>query len=329
VFVSRRLRAVRLFSALLVVLAVCAGAAQAQFSGPALDVSTSVNHPLVPTTDPAILYPAQREVLLGVGDSLTVHIYGTSDYVPTVRVALDGTIQLPLIGSVSVIGLTVHEAEDLIATRLTNAGMYRDPQVTLQLLEAPSELVTVIGEMHGVFPVVGPKRLLDVLALAGGLPSTASHLITIDRPGVAEPIIVDLGTNPTMSDKANVPVFARDTIVVSRIGVVYLLGAFRTQGAIPMQQNAPLTLMQVAALGGGVGFEGKYTDLRIVRTTGVTRSVVKVDIKKVMDGKLPDPVLQADDIVFLPTDKMKAAIKVGGLSTLIGVASVLLYTFHN
>jgi polysaccharide export outer membrane protein len=96
-----------------------------------------------------------------------------------------------------------------------------------------------------------------------------------------------------------------------------------------MQQNAPLTLMQVAALGGGVGFEGKYTDLRIVRTTGVTRSVVKVDIKKVMDGKLPDPVLQADDIVFLPTDKMKAAIKVGGLSTLIGVASVLLYTFHN
>ena len=112
--------------------------------------------------------------------------------------------------------------------------------------------------------------------------------------------------------------------MVSRVASVYLLGAFKTQGAIPLQQNSPLTLMQVAALGGGAGFEGKYNDLRMIRTVGLDRKVVQVDIKKVINGKAPDPVLQADDIVFLPTDAMKAAIKSGGISTLMGIASILI-----
>jgi polysaccharide export outer membrane protein len=43
---------------------------------------------------------------------------------------------------------------------------------------------------------------------------------------------------------------------------------------------------------------------------------------------LPDPVLQADDIVFLPTSSVKAAIKVGGLGTLLGVISIMLFAFH-
>jgi polysaccharide export outer membrane protein len=107
------------------------------------------------------------------------------------------------------------------------------------------------------------------------------------------------------------------------VGVVYLLGAFKNQGAIPIQQNAPLTLMQAAALGGGPGFEGKLGDLRIVRTVGLDRKVVQVDAGKVIKGEAPDPVLQANDIVLLPTNAMKAAIKSGGMSTLVGLASIL------
>jgi len=86
--------------------------------------------------------------------------------------------------------------------------------------------------------------------------------------------------------------------------------------------------MQVASIGGGPGFEGKLDDLRIIRTVGLDRKVVDVDIKKVMNGKAPDPVLQADDIVFLPTSAMKAAIKSGGLSTLLGIGSILILAFR-
>jgi polysaccharide export outer membrane protein len=156
------------------------------------------------------------------------------------------------------------------------------------------------------------------------MPPTASHVITILRPGVEKPIVVDLGTNPEKSAQADIAILPGDKILVSRVGVVYVLGAFKTQGAIPLQQNSPLTLMQVTALSGGVGFEGRYKDLRIVRSVGLTRTVVKLDIKKVLDGKAPDPVLQADDIVFLPSNDLKAAIKAGGINTVTSIASLLL-----
>jgi polysaccharide export outer membrane protein len=296
--------------------------AAAQFNGPALAPSASINRPTTVTTDPTILFPASRDVQLGSGDVITVRVFGPGEYAPTVRVGVDGTAQLPLIGVVSLQGLTITAAETLIAKKLSDAGMFVAPQVTIQLVEGPRAAVSIIGEAHGVIPIVGERRLLDVLAAAGGLPATASHVITIDRPGVAEPIVVDLGTDPARSTLANVPVFGGDTIIVSRVGVVYVLGAFKTAGAIPVLQNSPLTLLQVTALSGGPNYEGDFSDLRIIRTIGNQRTLVKVDIKKVLYGKAPDPVLQADDIVFLPSNSVKAAIKSGGLGTLLGIVSL-------
>jgi polysaccharide export outer membrane protein len=305
-------------------LGLSGGMAEAQFNGPSSDASISINRRVMPTSDPAILYPTGRDVRLSQGDLLLVHLYGATEYAPPVRVSLDGKIHLPLIGDLEVEGLTIHETESLIAQKLVAAGMYRDPQITVQLTDSPNQFVTVTGEMHGVVPVAGEKRLFDVLSAAGGLPATASHIITLNRRGVAEPIVVDLGSDPVQSSHANVPVFAGDTVIVAKVGVVYLLGAFRTQGAVPLKQNTPLTLMQLAAIGGGTGFEAKYDDLQIIRTVGMDRQVVHVDIKKVFNGTAPDPPLQAEDIVFLPTSEMKAAIKSGGISTLMGIASILI-----
>lgn len=339
--VAARGAGVWLSMAALLLLAVFGNGAQAQFSGPALDANTPVNPPVTITTDRSILFPGPRDLYLGVQDLLTVHLYEHLDYAPTVRVSLDGSIELPLIGTVHVDGLTLHEAQTLIAQRLIDAGMYRSPQVSIQVMESPNQTATVSGELHGIVPIVGERRLLDVLSAVGsgnlsptattvvvgggGLPPTASHVITINRPGVALPIVVDLGTDPAKSAQADIPIFPRDTIIVPRVGVVYLLGAFKTQGEIPMQQNAPLTLMKVAALAGGPGFEGRYNDLRLIRTYGVRREVVKVDVKKVLYGSAPDPVLQPEDIIFLPSSPMKSAIKSGGLGTLIAIASILIF----
>ena len=318
----------RFWLPLLLALGITAVNASAQFSGPTLPPSTPVNVPMIATTDPAILYPAARELKLTSGDLLTVRIYGAQDYAPVSRVSLDGTIQLPLIGLLPVEGLSIHQTEQLIASRLIADGMYRNPQVIIQLTESPNQVVTVIGEAHGVVPTVSQKRLFDVLAAVGGLPATASHTITIDRPGVDQPIIINLGPNPAHSAMANVPVFPRDTVIVARTGFIYVLGAFKTQGAIPLTANSPLTLMEVAALGGGPNFEGKFNDLRIIRTVGLSRTEVRVDIKKILKGKEPDPVLQADDIVFLPTVAFKEFIKYGGLGTTIGIVSFLVYAFR-
>jgi polysaccharide export outer membrane protein len=310
-------------------LCLSAGPAQAQFAGPSLKSAPTANLPMHPTTDPAILYPPYRGVHLEGGDLLSFHLYGAPDYAPTVRVSQNGSIELPLIGAVKVGGLELEEAQDLVAERLKSAGMYLDPQVTIQIVESPHQVVTVMGEVRGILPLAGQKRLYDVLAALGGLPLTASHTIAINRPGVPEQIVIDLGTDPAKSALANVPIFAQDTIIVPRAGVIYLLGAFKTQGPIPLLQTSPLTLMQAASIGGGMNFEGRYKDLRIIRTVGLERKVVSLDVKKVFEGQLPDPVLQPDDIVFLPTDRMKAAIKGGGVATVIGIASVLIFAVRD
>ncbi len=297
--------------------------AHAQFSGPG--VRTTIPGPTTPaTTDAAILHPESRSIFLNPGDLVTVHIFGSLDYQPTVRVTLSGTLQLPLIGVVSVKGLTLDQAENLIAEKLKDAGMYRDPQVTLQVVESTNGVITVSGEAHAVIPASSERRLLEVLAAAGGLPASASHTITIDRPGVAEPIVVDLGNDPMRSQQVNIPLYPGDTVIVSKVGAVYMLGEFKLAGVIPIQQNSPLTLLQATTAAGGTLFAGKYNDLRIIRTVNQQRTLVRVDVKRVMLGKDPDPVLQADDIVFLPTSAMKAAITSGGLNLLVNIANLAL-----
>jgi polysaccharide export outer membrane protein len=323
----------------------------AQFSGPALTLPTQPPAVETPTPLADIPEPHPHDILLVPGDVLTIHLFGSTEFEPVVRVGLDGSVQLPLLGLVKLRGLTVEQAEDAIASRLKSAGMYKDPQITIQITEAPNQYATVTGELHALVPLVGVRRLLDVLAMAssggggetastagnvgfsggggstGGFPLSASHVVTIIRQGQPQPIVVDLGTDPLKAGEANIVIQPRDLIVLSRVGSVYIIGAFAKQGAIPLDQNSPLTLMQATSLAGGVGFEGRYEDLRIIRTEGLERKEVKVDIKHILRGQAPDPILQANDIVFLPTNAIKAALKGNGLNLLTNVADVAVLAF--
>jgi polysaccharide export outer membrane protein len=299
--------------------------AHAQFSGPATSSTATYNQALIPTVDPAILYPGERDVVLTVGDNISIRLFSDPKYTPQVRINNDGTVLLPLIGIVHLEGLSITQAENLIAQKLDDDGMYRNPQVTLQITEGPNAVVTIIGEVHSVVPVLGSRHLLDVLSVAGGLPPTASHVVTINRPGLAKPIIIDLGTDPMLSSLGNIPVYPGDTIVVSRIGIVYMLGSFNSQlGTIPLNAYTPLTLTEATALSGGIKWEGRFADLRIIRTVGDRRTVAVYNIKKVLDGKAPDPILQPNDIVYLPPVPLKQLIQSGGLGTVLGIIDLAL-----
>jgi len=312
---------------LTVILCALALPAFGQFNGPGPTTTGQLNQPSAITSDQGVLNPVARDLQLTHGDLIEIKIFGQPEFAPPVRIGADGTVLLPLIGVVSLNHLTITAAEKLIAAKLSAAGMYQDPQVTIQVTDGPNATVTVVGEAHGVLPVVGSRRLLDVIAAAGGIPVTASHVITINRPGELQPLVVDLGTNPAQSAFADVPVFPGDTIVISRIGVVYLLGSFKTQGAVPLNTNTPLTLMEATALGGGIAFDAKYSDLRIIRTIGDQRTVLKLNAMDVMHGKVPDPVLQANDILFMPNSFIKSTLTNGSLNTILSLVSIAFSAF--
>jgi polysaccharide export outer membrane protein len=293
---------------------------------PGATAAQAATSPATPYANQSMLYPGD-DFYLAPGDLILVHVF-MQDYSQTVRLGSDGSVKLPLIGSVPLQGLTVRAAQMLIAERLRAGEIYKNPEVAIQVLDTVNSSVMVTGEVHATVPVSTERSLREVLLIAGGLPATASHTVKIVRPGMAEPIVVDLGTDLAASTTANLPIHPHDIIQISRASVVYVLGAFQHQGAVPLDQATPLTLLQVAALSGGINFEGRYADLRLIRTVGSERKVVKVDMKKVRDGRAPDPLLQANDIIFLPTDAMKATLKSLGTSGVIGLATLML-TIHN
>ena len=286
----------------------------------------SMNQTGMPNS-PSMLYPGE-DFKLSPGDLISVRLFLEPEYTATVRVGIDGTVELPFIGHVPVQGLSVAAAQSLIADRLRTGQFYTNPQVIIQVMETVNGSVMITGEVRAQIPVANQRSLREVLLAAGGLPANASHTIKIVRPGVTEPIVVELGTDLAASAAANIPVHPHDIIQVTRASVVYVLGAFMRQGSVPLDQATPLTLLQLAALSGGINFEGKYKDLRLIRTVGSERKVVQVNIKKIRDGKANDPILQANDIVFLPTDNMKAALKSLGIGGVLGMVS-LLYTLKN
>ncbi len=323
----------------------------AQFTGPALTMPSQPREVLVPNVTPSLLDANEADQTIDLEDIIAIHIFESLDYLPTVKVNVDGTVELPLIGLVHVAGLTIVQAQQLIADKLIAGGFYRQPQVSVDIVNATNRFATITGEIHAVVPLLGVRRLFDVLAAGGiatgtgnstnasitsaviggnGWPASASHTITIIRAGEPKPIIVNIGTDPAKLAEANIVIRPHDVIVLSKVGVVYIVGAFARQGAIPLDQNAPLTLLQATALSGGKGFEGRNEDLRIIRTIGGTRTMVRVDIKKIERGQNPDPILQADDIVFLPTNIWKGALKAGGIGTLIGLAdAAVILIQHN
>ena len=293
---------------------------------PGATAAQAAASPATPYANQSMLYPGE-DFHLGPGDLISVHVF-MQEYSQTVRLGSDGSVQLPFIGSVPLQGLTVRGAQMLIAERLRAGEFYKNPEVTIQVLDTVNSSVIVTGEVHATVPVSTERSLREVLLTAGGLPASASHTVKIVRPGLTEPIVVDLGTDLAASSTASLPIHPHDIIQISRASVVYVLGAFAHQGAVPLDQATPLTLLQLASISGGIDFEGKYADLRLIRTVGNERKVVKVDMKKVRDGRAPDPVLQANDIIFLPTDDMKAVLKSLGTGGVIGLATIL-FTIHS
>jgi polysaccharide biosynthesis/export protein len=275
-----------------------------------------------PSAD-AVLYPGE-DFRLGPGDLISIRLFLVSDYTATVRLDKSGVAQLPLIGNVPLGGLSVREAQALIAQRLREGQFYREPEVILQVVQTVNGTALITGEMHGEVPVTVDRSLREVLLTAGGLPGNASHTVKIVRRGQKEPIVVNLGTDLASSTAADIPILPHDIIQITRASVVYVFGAFSRQGAVPLDQATPLTLLQCAALSGGINFEGKYQDLRIIRTYGNERKFVNVDIKKIREGKAPDPVLQANDIVYLPTSNVKAITKGLGIGGVFGLFGLLI-----
>lgn len=111
-----------------------------------------------------------RPYLIGPFDRLTINVFGIED-LSNIETQVDasGRMSFPLAGTIDAAGKTPGELETEIGNRL-RGRFIRDPQVTVNLKETVSQVVTVDGEVAapGLYPVIGKMTLMRAIAVAKG-----------------------------------------------------------------------------------------------------------------------------------------------------------------
>lgn len=124
----------------------------------------------LPTPDRLDVTANVTPYYVGPFDRLIIDVFGIEELSNReVQVDASGRISFPLAGVVDVSGMSPGELEVELARRLA-AAYVRDPQVTVNLKETLSRVVTVEGEVKkpGLYPVVGKMTLLRAVATAEG-----------------------------------------------------------------------------------------------------------------------------------------------------------------
>jgi polysaccharide export outer membrane protein len=262
------------------------------------------------TKDQPPAQPTQQEqvkVPIGAGDLLDISVYGVPELSQKVRVSSEGEAYLALIGYVHLDGLTVEEGQALIEKKLSDGGFVVNPHVTIFISEYVNTGVAIMGEIQrpGIYPVYGTRRLFDLIAAAGGLTNRAGKLISISHRDPPATIQIKFADDPAKSPETNVVVLPGDTIVISRAGVIYVVGDVNHPSGFVMDNNENLTVLQALALAGGASPTAALDGAKIIRKTSSGREEVPVQLKKILTEKAKDVAMLPDDILFIPGSPAK------------------------
>ena len=268
-------------------------------------------------------------VKLGPGDLIEVSVYNVPELTTKARVSNAGDIYLPLIDYVHVEGLSQEEAQTVIEKRLSDGGFVRNPHVTIFVDEAASQGVTILGEVGkpGIYPDVADHKLYEVISEAGGFLASASRKIAIIRRNQSEPIRIDLPRNLADDLSGNVEVLPGDTITVPRAPIIYVVGDVGRPSGL-LVDNGTLTVLQALALAGGTNRTAKMGGARIIRKTPAGMTETRIQLKKMLEAKVPDITLQADDILFVPVSSGRVIAGATLQSALSAATAVSIYTVH-
>ncbi|HEU5411244.1 MAG TPA: polysaccharide biosynthesis/export family protein [Candidatus Acidoferrales bacterium] len=290
------------------------------------------------------------DYLIGPNDLLEISVYNAPDLDRTVRVSAKGTISLPLIGDVEAFGSTVEELESRIEGLLRQTFM-TDPEVNVFVKEIQSHPVSVFGAVGrpGVYQLQEPESLIQVLSLAQGLADDAGDkVIIMRRNGTAEDDSLELTANhepfgpaqhapkslqvdlkellTSAGSASNVEVYPGDVVKVPPAGIVYVVGQVHKPGGFLLRTNENISVLQALALAEGTTSTSSQKGARIIRTeAGGEKQEIRIDLKRILEGKAADPVLQSKDILFIPNSAGKSAFYRGAEAALSITGGLIVY----
>jgi polysaccharide export outer membrane protein len=244
---------------------------------------------------------------LGPEDVIEVRVFELDQLNRTVRVSGDGKVELPLVGSIEVSGLTTNQLAGHIADRLRDRYV-QNPQVSIFITQFNSQKVSLLGAVANpaTYPLSGQRRLLQLLAEAGSLGTEAGTTLYVFRQtsdGRSARLTVPLNELLLQGDpRWNVLLQAGDVISVppEEAIAVTVLGAVNTPGVHKLPVGDAATLLKAIALAGGLNERASKGGVQVKRRADDgSETVIKVDVGDILSGKKPDVVLREGDVVLV------------------------------
>ncbi len=237
----------------------------------------------VPAPAPA---QAPAAYVLGPSDQVEVSIYGQPDKGVRTRIKPDGTITLPLVGTVQAAGRDVSSLATEIEQRIKSGGFINNPIVNVEIVGYVSRMVTVLGAVAnpGMYPLEVPQTLATIVARAGGIRDGGSDTIVLRRArgNAVERISMAAAAQDASRD---VPLHPGDSVFVGPAEIYYIYGQVASPGAYPIR--AGMTLRQALARGGGPTLAGTERRVQVYRNR-----------KDKADADLESEI-QPDDVLFV------------------------------
>src|SRR5690348_14257743 len=296
------------FAALVSVTPSLAHAQGAEGENVAVENSLHLDHVQTVNQGTEKATEGNSRIRIGPGDLLDLKVFDVPELDQVVRVNDYGDASFSLIGGLHVAGLTVDEARLLIASKLREGNYILNPQVAVLIREYNSQGVSVIGEVKrpGVYGVLGRQSLLDVIAAAGGATPLAGASATVKRSSDGSTLTVHLTRDAQESLASDVRLYPGDKVIIPRAGLVYVLGDVGRPGGFIMENDGKLTLLEALAMAGGNNRTASLSHSKLIRKTGTGYAEVPIRLTKIIQGEDPAPPLEAQDILYIPSNAMKS-----------------------
>jgi len=198
-----------------------------------------------PAPEPSAETRRPSHYTLGSDDQIKIWALGVEEISDKpMRIGPGGDLDLPLIGKVHALGLTVEELKTELIQRYSKELL--KPQVSIEIVDFGSQPVSVMGAVNhpGVHQLRGGKTLMEVVSMAGGLKSDAGPRISISRRMHYGPIplptartdatgkfsVADVSVKDLLAGKSpaeNILVSPHDVITVPLAEAVYVMGERR------------------------------------------------------------------------------------------------------
>jgi polysaccharide biosynthesis/export protein len=299
---------------------------------------TSADPPALPSSSTPALAP--QDYRIGPEDVLAISVTDAPEFSGRFRVNQSGELVMTsLPNPIKAAGLTPMELSTELRKALEDAKLYRDPTVNVFVEEYRSQSVTVVGAVTkpGLYPLQKRTTVIQAVSEAGLLPTTGNRITLIsskagttgdpNAPQTAQTF--ELGKLMSGKDPSvNVEVHDGDVINVATADVVYVVGAVTKPGGFVQQdRSAAVSALQAIALAEGfTSIAAPHNGLIIRRNPdGTARENVPVDLSKIMSGKQGDFLLEANDILFVPTSGTKQTLHVMGQVGMAAVNGVAFY----